>query len=125
MEILNLPEHIRILEELLLHQNFSASPEALDAMFSSEFREINPKGEVISRDAVISWLISKNPDSRWEFREFEVQSLAPDLALATYHARQILPSDSSSGGARHCSIWKLDGAGAAWQLCFHQSTPGN
>ena len=121
MDILNLPEHIRILEELLLHQDFSNSPEALEAMLAEDFREINREGAVISREDVVSWLMGKSPDSRWEFANFEVVQLAPDLVLATYHARQIIPDGSTSRGAAHCSIWKQSQE-KNWQLTFHQST---
>ena len=122
MDILNLPEHIRILEELLLHQDFSSSPDALEAMLGDEFREINPAGNIVSRAEVIAWLLEKNPADRWEFNEFEVRQLAEDLVLATYHARKILPENSTSDGAMHCSIWQETGPGKTWKLMFHQST---
>lgn len=122
MDILNLAEHIRILEELLLHQDFSNSPEALEAMLCDSFREVNPDGREVSREAVINWLLAKSPTARWEFSEFDVTELAPDLALATYKARQVLPENTSSGGARHCSLWRENGPGKTWQLIFHQST---
>lgn len=122
MDILNLPEHIRILEELLLHQDFSASPEQLDAMLSEDFREIDPQGRVVSRAAVIDWLSGKNPASRWEFSGFDVRQLADGLVLATYHARQVHPEGASGGGAMHSSIWQVKSPGKTWELLFHQST---
>jgi len=122
MNLLNLPEHIRILEELLLHQDFSTSPEQLESMLDSNFREINPKGEEISRESVINWLLAKDTSLRWEFSEFDVTPLSDDLVLATYFARQLYPEGASSGGARHCSIWRENKTGKMWQLVFHQST---
>lgn len=47
MDILNISEHIRILEELLLHQDFSLSPESLEAMLAEDFREVSPDGAEI------------------------------------------------------------------------------
>jgi hypothetical protein len=122
MDILNIEEHIRTLEELLLHQDFSLSPEALDAMLSQEFKEVNPDGVVVPRESVINWLRNKDQAARWEFKEFEVRMLAPGLAQATYHARQIAPQDKLSKGAVHCSIWRENSVGEVWELLFHQST---
>lgn len=122
MDILNISEHIRILEELLLHQDFSLSPEALDAMLSEDFREVSPDGVISSRESVIDWLSNKDQAARWEFRNFEVQILTGGIAQATYHARQIAPQESVSKGALHCSIWQESNVGKTWQLLFHQST---
>lgn len=122
MDILNLPEHIRILEELILHQDFSDSPDALDALLAEDFREINPDGKEVSRQEVINWLMAKNPASRWEFSTFDVSELSSDVVMATYFARQIMPEKASRGGARHLSIWQQVGPGKSWQLKYHQST---
>ncbi len=122
MDILNLPEHIRILEELILHQDFSGNPDALETLLAEDFREINPEGREVSRQDVINWLMAKNPASRWEFSEFEARELAAGLVMATYYARQIVPEKASRGGARHCSIWRKTDQGKSWQLEYHQST---
>ena len=121
MGSLKIEEQIRTLEESLLHQDFSSSPETLKAMICDDFREIDPGGRQCSRDEVISWLLQKDPTSRWEFSEFAVHQLADDIALASYHARQILPQ-SSATGSRHCSIWQASNPLKTWQLFFHQST---
>ena len=122
MDILNLPEHIRILEELLLHQDFSNSPEQLESMLGEDFREIDPGGREVGRDAVIQWILGKNPAARWEFAGFEVRQLAEDVVQATYLARQIHPQKKTSAGAMHCSLWRENGPGKHWQLIFHQTT---
>jgi hypothetical protein len=122
MEILNLGEHIRILEELLLHQDFRHSQEQLEALLAPEFREVDPRGNNVSRENVIRWLLAKDPGSRWEYADFEVRELGDNLVLATYFARQILPEAQSSGGARHCSLWRQQPGTTSWQLFFHQST---
>lgn len=121
MDILNLSEHIRILEELLLHQDFRKSQEQLEALLAPGFREVDPKGNVVTRENVIRWLLTKDPGSRWEYDQFEVRQLADNLALATYVARQIIPEGHSGGGARHCSLWQ-ESATNQWSLLFHQST---
>lgn len=121
MDILNISEQIRTLEESLLHQDFSSSPEALEAIICDDFREVDPKGRECSRDDVISWLLQKDPASFWEFSEFAVHQLADNVVLATYHAKQILP-ESSSSGSKHCSIWQATNPEKTWQLTFHQST---
>jgi hypothetical protein len=64
MDIPNISEQILKLEESLLHEDFSSNPEALEAMISNDFREIDPKGRECSREDVIAWLLQKNPASR-------------------------------------------------------------
>jgi len=122
MDILNISEHIRILEELLLHQDFSLSPESLEAMLAEDFREVSPDGAEIKREAVLRWLLNKSAAARWQFSDFKVHILAPGLAQATYHARQINPVKNSSRGAIHSSLWRQNESEKCWQLLFHQST---
>ncbi len=124
MDILNISEHIRILEELLLHQDFSLSPESLETMLSEDFREVTPDGTEVKRDAVIQWLLTKSASARWQFSDFEVRVLAPGLAQATYHAMQITPGKDSARerGAIHSSLWRENDSDKDWQLLFHQST---
>lgn len=126
MDNLKLAAHIRILEELLLHQDFSTGAQALEALLSDDFQEVNPAGKVVSRSEVIAWLTAKDPDARWELADFEVKSLGKGLVLATYVARQVHPANASAGGARHCSLWRETGKESeprsSWQLVFHQST---
>ena len=121
MDIPNISEQILKLEESLLHEDFSSNPEALEAMISNDFREIDPKGRECSREDVIAWLLQKNPAPRWELSAFSLHQLADNSVLATYHARQIQP-ESSSSGSRHCSIWHTTYPSTNWQLFFHQST---
>jgi hypothetical protein len=122
MDILNLPEHIRILEELLLHQDFSNNPNQLEAMISNDFREIDARGREVTREEVVSWLLGKSPDSRWEFLAYDVRQLAPGLVLSTYQARQIQPKGTSGGRTMHSSLWQEKHPGQTWELLFHQST---
>jgi len=122
MDILNVPEHIRILEELLLHQDFSSSPELLESMIGDDFYEINPDGKIVERGEVVEWLLGKNPAARWQFSSFNVVNLSDTLVLATYKARQIVPEGKSAGGSVHSSLWREDSPGKTWQLIFHQST---
>jgi len=99
MDILNVPEHIRILEELLLHQDFSSSPELLESMIGDDFYEINSDGKIVERGEVVEWLLGKNPTARWQFSSFNVVNLSDNLVLATYKARQIVPEGKSAGGS--------------------------
>lgn len=121
MSTQKLKNTIRALEELLLHQDYSDNPSALDAMLAQEFHEINPDGQTVSREAVMAWLLNKDAAHRWEFRDFKARILAPGLVLATYRAKQIFPEKPASNGARHASLWK-EAADQSWQLLFHQST---
>ena len=121
MDTPGIAKHILNLEEFLLHQDFTKCPEELESMLSLEFMEVNPDGVIISRKSVIQWLKNKDQAARWEFKEFNVKVLAPGLAQAIYHARQIAPVDKVSSDAFHNSIWKINSSGKSWELIFHQS----
>ncbi len=109
------------LEQQLLHTDFRASPEALDALLAPEFSEVAPTGAVASRSDVIAWLLQKDPAERWQFSDWQLSELAADVRMLRYHAVRIVPA-SSSKGARHVSLWRFDAARQRWQLSFHQST---
>jgi len=122
MDTWNISQHIRILEELLLHQDFSSNREKLDSLLSDKFYEIDPKGRRQSRESVIRWLLTKDPSSRWELIGCETRELGPDVVQATYQAKKIAPEGSTSNGAFHHSLWEKTPDGHDWCLIFHQST---
>ena len=118
---MTLKDTIFSLEQLLLHTDWSGQAEKLDSLLTDDFREINPAGTVVSRDDVIQWLQQKDPQCRWEIVPDDIIELGGDTVLSTYQARQVIPANPDSKGARHFSVWSRNGQGQ-WQLRFHQST---
>ena len=117
---MTLEQEIRILESHLLHADLTTDPELPEALLCEEFEEIGSSGWITGREQVIAWLKTKNRDERWEFTEFSVRILSPDLVLATYRATKAGQVDSVSKGSRRSSIWKR--ADNKWCMLFHQAT---
>jgi hypothetical protein len=105
-------------EKSLLHEAFSEKTERL---LAEQLWEISVDGASQSRDEICTWLRQKSSAARWQFKNFKVQSLSDEVALATYWAKMIAPTITGSKGALHSSIWKLNKAGV-WQMAFHQAT---
>ena len=113
---------MRDYEEALLHRDFSGNPAALEEFLCSDFEEISATGHLSSRQAVLDWLLRKDPGARWQLGDLSVTQLAPGLRLVRYEARQILPQPSAGKGARHSSLWCFDQSLQRWQLRFHQAS---
>lgn len=109
------------LELQLLHTDFRANPAALEQLLAHDFTEVAPSGQTTSRAEVIRWLLQKDPQHRWQLSDWHVSELAADVRLVRYHAVRSVPV-STSKGASHVSLWRLDSASGCWQLHFHQST---
>ncbi len=105
-------------EKSILHDAFSEKTESL---LAGQLWEIAVDGSIQSRDEICAWLRQKSSASRWEFKNFRVDTVSDDLALATYWAKMVAPIISESKGALHSSLWKLNTAGV-WQMVFHQTT---
>jgi len=118
--MIDIKNHIKLLEEKLLHSDFDQYPEIIDELLSKTFEEIGVIGKISSREDVIFWLLKKDKDMKWTLNNFKVRKLTPNLILATYLAtRQGIGSESSKGSIRS-SIWKL--CSGHWKIIFHQAT---
>lgn len=111
---------LQALEQALLHTDFREDPSQLERLLAPDFVEVNPMGMPTDRQAVVAWLLAKNPQDRWQFSEWQLEPVGPGAILVRYHAVRTSPA-STSKGARHVSLWRQTSAGS-WQLCFHQST---
>ena len=58
----NIKNHIKELEEKLLHSDVRKNPEILDDLLGEDFEEIGSIGKVQSREEVINWLVTKEKD---------------------------------------------------------------
>jgi hypothetical protein len=115
-----LTQKILRLEDKLLHTNFSNESLLIDQILAPNFKEISVSGCVIKRSEVVDWLLTKNVSSRWEFLEFNVEQLNPDLVLATYQAKRQEVTDSNYQGSLNSSLWQY--SDGTWQMVFHQTT---
>jgi hypothetical protein len=116
----NIKNHIKTLEETLLHSDFQKNPEVLDHLLSEDFEEIGGIGKTSSRAEVVHWLLTKEKTLQWSLNDFRIRTLAPDLILATYQASSRGSNISSSKGSIRSSIWKL--CNDKWKIIFHQGT---
>jgi hypothetical protein len=114
-------EVMQQLEHTLLHGNHHADPAKLEQLLAPEFQEVSPRGSVSSRQDVVQWLLQKDPALRWQWRDWLVQELAPQVRLVRYHAQQSV-SPAQSKGSLHSSFWRYDQEQQCWRLAFHQST---
>jgi hypothetical protein len=113
--------HIKSLEEKLLHSDFQKNSEIINELLSEEFEEIGVIGKISSREEVIFWLLKKDKNMKWTLNDFKIRELTPDLVLATYQATsQGGASSISSKGSIRSSIWKL--CSGHWKIIFHQGT---
>lgn len=116
----NIKEHIKKLEEKLLHSDVRRNPEILKELLDEDFEEIGSIGKASTREEVINWLVTKEKNIKWTLNEFRIRELAPDLVLAIYTATVNEHQKNVSKGSLRSSIWKLNDAN--WKMIFHQGT---
>ncbi|UCE65630.1 MAG: DUF4440 domain-containing protein [Candidatus Zixiibacteriota bacterium] len=108
------------LENRLLQPEVRHSREELEKLLAEEFVEFGSGGRIYNIQSIIEEL-AKESNVRISMTDFEMVSLASNVALVTYRA---VYSEGEGEPAHHSlrsSIWKL--AGDTWQLIFHQGTP--
>ncbi|EPE95392.1 nuclear transport factor 2 family protein [Rhizobium grahamii] len=117
----DLTEHLRSLEQRLFEPNVRTSAAALESLLSPEFREIGASGRLYGYQDVITGLLAEPLDGTTRtLTDFELQLLAPDLALVTYRAIRTVPTGPQVRSLRS-SIWRHD-ADCQWRMVFHQGT---
>lgn len=110
----SLKEHLCQLEEQLLKPDIRKSSEELSKLLAEEFFEFGSSGNVWYKKDIGSEGISVR---KMTLHNFEMNSLAPDIALTTYR----VTDETRNLDTLRSSIWKLkDGR---WQMVFHQGTP--
>lgn len=117
---MTLEEEIQLLESHLLHADLEVDSDLPEALLCAEFEEIGSSGRISTREQVIAWLRTKGKEDRWDFTEFGIRVLSPDLVLATYRATKAGSAESNSKGSRRSSIWKR--SDNKWRMLFHQAT---
>lgn len=113
MKAAQLQDHLYTLEERLLHPSREKDRAALLPLLSEDFQEYCSSGRIYSRQQTIDDLLASSPRAA-TISHFYVTQLAPDAALATYHATTALHVSHRS------SLWVF--RDNRWQLLFHQGT---
>jgi len=108
-----LQDHLHSLEERLLHPDREPNRTALIPLFAEEFKEFCISGRIFNRQQVIDALLKSEPRPG-TISNYYVESLAENVALATYSAKTALVVSHRS------SLWVF--RDKRWQLFFHQGT---
>lgn len=108
------------LEQRLLLPEVRHSPSELTKLLAEEFVEFGSTGRVYNLKSIIEEL-GKESNAQGSITDFELVSLAPDVALVTYRAVFFEGDGEPEKHSLRSSIWKL--AGDTWQMVFHQGTP--
>jgi hypothetical protein len=114
----NIKNHIKKLEEHLLHTEVRKNSTILNELLSDEFEEIGSDGKISTREEVIEWLVNKEKNTTWSLNDFKIKELSPELILATYIT--IKKDQSNSSRSIRTSIWKM--ISGNWKMIFHQGT---
>ncbi|MBO9125629.1 MULTISPECIES: nuclear transport factor 2 family protein [unclassified Rhizobium] len=117
-----LRDHIRLLEERLFDQTVRNTRSLLETLLSPDFREIGSSGRLYRYEEIITALLEEPSDGTTrQLTDFEIQTLASDVVLATYRSERIVQGEPPVRALRS-SIWRRD-ANGAWRMVFHQGTP--
>ena len=110
-----LTEHLRKLEESMTKPEIRRSPEELARLLADDFREFGGSGRVFDKGQIIDALQNQPPIQLW-LDEFQVKSLAPDVALVTYRGNCRFPDSDKVSRSLRSSIWRNRDVGGRW--CF-------
>ncbi|HEU5341893.1 DUF4440 domain-containing protein [Edaphobacter sp.] len=113
MKVSELQDHLYTLEERLFHPDREPHRADLIPLLADDFQEFCSSGRIMNRQQAIDALLNGTPRAA-TLSYFYVTLLAPNVALATYHAATALHTSHRS------SLW-VNRAGR-WQLLFHQGT---
>jgi len=110
-------EQFRDLEESLWREEVRSEPGFLDGLLNEEFTDFCRFGHVYDRTDLIG-APSSDVEVEFPFEDFDVDLLAPTVALVTYVNTVI--KDGTRQRARRSSIWVNEED--SWQLRFVQAT---
>lgn len=120
MELSAITEQIQHLELSLLQTDLTAHPERIDELLAENFEEIDHQGEIHARNDVVDWLMHKDPNKQWAFKDFRVKVLTDDLVLAIYSLQKPDHPGASPAGSIRTSLWQRQRD--HWKMVFHQAT---
>ena len=120
MELSAITEQIQHLELSLLQTDLTAHPGLIDELLAENFEEIDHQGEIHTRNDVVDWLMHKDPNKQWAFKDFRVKALTDDLVLAIYSLQKPDHLGASPTGSIRTSLWQRQRD--HWKMVFHQAT---
>jgi hypothetical protein len=113
MKAAQLQDHLYTFEERLLHPDRESNRSALVPLLAEDFQEFCSSGRIMNREQAVDALLNSTHRAA-TISYFYVSLLAPEVALATYHATTALHVSHRS------SLWVF--RDNRWQLFFHQGT---
>lgn len=123
---MTLKAQLEQLERYLLLPDLRADGERMKQLLAPEFVEVGASGERWDRDALIEALLTEPPMER-SLHDFQLQQLAPDVALLTYRACRsavnaagVVLANAPPVESWRSSIWQQ--RAGHWVLIFHQGT---
>ena len=118
MNQMNIVEHLKELEQLLLTDAARKDRELASSLLADEFREFGSSGRSYNKQEILDFLQTE-PAVQLSLEDFDATLLADDVALITYRSIRDV-AESTPIKALRSSIWVLrDGR---WQAIFHQGT---
>jgi len=117
LELLN---HLKELEKMLLMQSVRTNVDILDVLLADEFLEISEAGNAWTKQTAIETLKSEVFSER-TITDFKLTMLTDNIVLVTYKAHRHENEHIPAADSHRCSIWKQSGAN--WRIVYHQGTP--
>jgi hypothetical protein len=99
-----------------LHESSVRKSDRVTELLADSFVEFGCSGNTYSKAEIISALLAEAATTI-SATDFKVHSIAPDVALLTYHACRHSVQDVFS---LRSSIWQLQAG--QWRILFHQGT---
>lgn len=109
---------IELLEESLWRAETRFDRAYMDQVLAADFAEFGRSGRVYDKASTLGSPAHDDIRAELPLRNFSVELLTPDVALATYLS--VVVGDEVEA-ANRSSIWIRTGTG--WKLRFHQGTP--
>lgn len=118
----SLSKELQELEEWMLQPEFRQSVHEIEKLLADDFIEFGSSGQIYTKQQVLDEL-SLGATDEWTLGDFNLKSLAPDVALVTYRAYRFDGENHRGTASLRSSIWKLNQG--RWQVVFHQGTPSD
>jgi hypothetical protein len=118
--VTSLLQQLTALEVELHHPGARSSRERLEQLLHPEFHEVGRSGRAYTRDTVVNYLSSQESQPAVASDAFELNELAPGVALLTYRSAHIEVGKGLVSHTFRSSIWVATGSG--WRLRYHQGT---
>ncbi len=131
----DLAKHIQQLEEQLLTPAVRRNADLLVTLLAEDFREFGSSGRTYNRREIIKQLASEATQNHLgeepaeptcTLTDFDLQVLAPDLALATYRSQRRAQTTGGASSSLRSSLWinrtTYQNPKGCWQILFHQGT---